>query len=260
MRRIAQDILKIFIIFVMMDIPQLNIEPIGIISTPFTSKYSAPRQPATAPRKSIGTIKLFPGRNFEQALRDLQGFDYIWVIFWFHKNSNWKPMVLPPHGGRTKRGVFSTRAPHRPNPIGLSLCKLIDIKGRTMRIESPDMLDGTPVLDIKPYLPDFESKPGAWSGWISESHKQFSRHKVTFTTEVRSHLKQIQPKERREIVDYLKTTLADDPFPHSYRRIRNVPGGTSVIAVKRWRFMFVVEEKSVRVFGVAHDRERENRE
>jgi tRNA-Thr(GGU) m(6)t(6)A37 methyltransferase TsaA len=236
----------------------LTLRPIGFISTPYNSKYAAPRQPALASRKSVGTIKLLPDRNFEQALEDLQGFDYIWILFWFHQNTGWKPKVLPPHGGRKKRGVFSTRAPHRPNPIGLSLCRLIDIKGRAIRVESPDMLDGTPVLDIKPYLPHFESKPHARSGWISESHEQYAgRYKVVFAAEVRSALKQLERKERWQIVDYLKSTLAQDPHPHTYRRIKTLSEATSVIAVKRWRFMFRVGGKTVRVFGVAHDKERE---
>ena len=235
----------------------LTIRPIGFISTPFKSKYAAPRQPASASKKSAGTIKLLAGHNFEQALEDLQGFDYIWVIFWFHKNTNWKPMVLPPHGGRKKRGVFSTRSPHRPNPIGLSLCRLIDIKGRVLRIESPDMLDGTPVLDIKPYLPHAESHPGARTGWIGESNEQSPRpYKVVIAPEVRSALKLVEREERREIVDYLKEILARDPHPHVYRRIKVSSDGTSIIAVRRWRFMFRLEEGTVRIFGVAHDRER----
>src|SRR3989339_1033942 len=174
----------------------LTLRPIGFISTPFKSKYAAPRQPATALRKSTGTIKLLPGYNFEQALEDLREFDYIWVIFWFNKNSGWKPMVLPPHGDRKKRGVFSTRSPHRPNPIGLSLCKLVDIKGRSIRIENPDMLDGTPVLDIKPYIPHAESHAGAKSGWIGQSNEQTPRpYKVAIAPEVRSSLKLVDREE-----------------------------------------------------------------
>ncbi|OGU26370.1 MAG: tRNA (N6-threonylcarbamoyladenosine(37)-N6)-methyltransferase TrmO [Ignavibacteria bacterium GWA2_54_16] len=235
----------------------LTLRPIGFISTPFKSKYAAPRQPATALRKSTGTIKLRPGYNFEQALEDLREFDYIWVIFWFNKNSGWKPMVLPPHGDRKKRGVFSTRSPHRPNPIGLSLCKLVDIKGRSIRIENPDMLDGTPVLDIKPYIPHAESHAGAKSGWIGQSNEQTPRpYKVAIAPEVRSSLKLVDREERREIVEYLKEILTRDPHPHIYRRIKTSSDGNSVIAVKRWRFMFSLEEGTVRVFGVAHDRER----
>ncbi|MCX6142389.1 MAG: tRNA (N6-threonylcarbamoyladenosine(37)-N6)-methyltransferase TrmO [Ignavibacteriales bacterium] len=237
--------------------PKLDIHPIGVVRTPFKSKYAAPRQPASSSEKTVGVITLNERCNFEQALDDLQGFDYIWVIFWFHKNKNWKPRVLPPHGGRRKRGLFSTRSPHRPNPIGLSLCKLIDIKGRTIRIENPDMLDGTPVLDIKPYIPHAESHPRARAGWIDESNEQSTPlYRVVYTTEVRKVLREMEPEERREVENYLTGLLSRDPHPHMYRRIKKSDEHTSTIAVKRWRFMFTIEGTTVRVFGVAHSTEK----
>ncbi len=236
---------------------KLELNPIGVVRTPFHSKYGAPRQPASARRKAIGVITLNEGSNFEQALEDLDGFDYIWVLFWFHENRNWKPMVLPPHGGRKKRGLFATRSPHRPNPVGLSLCKLAGIKGRTIRIECPDMLDGTPVLDIKPYIPHAESHPRARGGWIAESNERSAPiYQVTFALEVRTLLREMDREESHEIVSYLRDILAHDPHPHVYRRIKTRDDGTSVIAVKRWRFMFAVEGTTVRIFGVAHDREQ----
>jgi tRNA-Thr(GGU) m(6)t(6)A37 methyltransferase TsaA len=242
--------------------PQANLEihPIGIVRTPFKSKYAAPRQPASATEKSVGIIRLNERCNFEQALHDLQGFDYIWVIFWFHKNKNWKPKVLPPHGGRTKRGLFSTRSPHRPNPIGLSLCKLIDIKGRTIRVENPDMLDGTPVLDIKPYIPHAESHPKARAGWIDESNEQTAPlYRVLFTPKVRKALREMVPEERRQVKSYLTGLLSRDPYPHVYRRIRKSNERSSIIAVKRWRFLFTIEGKTVRLYGVVQDNERGSR-
>jgi len=235
----------------------LQLVPIGVIRTPYHSKYAAPRQPGTSIKRTVGVITLNAGSNFEQALKDLKGFGYIWILFWFHENTNWKPLVLPPVNDRIKRGVFATRSPHRPNPIGLSLCKLLEVKGRTIRVENPDMLDGTPILDIKPYLPHAESHPGARTGWIGESNEQSPRpYKVVIAPEVRSALKLVEREERREIVDYLKEILARDPHPHVYRRIKVSSDGTSIIAVRRWRFMFRLEEGTVRIFGVAHDRER----
>ena len=235
----------------------IEIHPIGIVRTPFKSKYAAPRQPASASEKSIGIITLNERCNFEQALHDLQEFDYIWVIFWFHKNKNWKPKVLPPHGERTKRGLFSTRSPHRPNPIGLSLCKLLDIKGRTIRIENPDMLDGTPVLDIKPYIPHAESRPKARAGWIDEANEQSTPlYRVLFAKEVREVLREMRPAERREVKSYLAGLLARDPYPHVYRRIRKSNESSSIIAVKRWRFLFTIEGKTVRIYSVAQAMEK----
>ncbi|MCX6134869.1 MAG: tRNA (N6-threonylcarbamoyladenosine(37)-N6)-methyltransferase TrmO [Ignavibacteriales bacterium] len=241
--------------------PTLQTKPIGVIRTPFKTKYGAPRQPATAKENTVGIITLNEGCNFEQALEDLSGFDYIWVLFWFHKNKNWKPKVLPPHGGRTKRGLFATRTPHRPNPIGLSLCRLLSIKGRTVRIENPDMLDGTPVLDIKPYLPHAESQPAARAGWIQESNEQSAPlFQVSFSQDVRDQLLRLKESESSELTSYLTGILSHDPHPHVYRRIKIIDDGSAVIAVKRWRFQYRIEGKAVRIIGVdrAADKRRKS--
>lgn len=237
--------------------PELKTIPIGVIRTPFKTKYGAPRQPATSKQNTIGVITLNEGCNFEQAVEDLAGFDFIWVLFWFHKNEHWKPKVLPPNGGRRKRGLFSTRSPHRPNPIGLSLCRLLSVKGRTVRIENPDMLDGTPVLDIKPYIPHAESQPDARGGWIQESHEQSKpTYRVSFSPVVKKALLELEVDERSEISDYVIAVLSRDPYPHVYRRIKHLEDGSAVIAVKRWRFHFRIEETTVRVFGIAHSSDK----
>ena len=247
------DIKSFFSYLGSMPQPKLVTMPIGIIRTPFKTKYGVPRQPGTAKEHTVGVITLNEGCNFEQAVEDLVGFDYVWVLFWFHKNTNWKPMVLPPHGGRKKRGLFSTRSPHRPNPIGLSLCKLLSVKGRTIRIENPDMLDGTPVLDIKPYLPHAESHPEARGGWIHDSNEQSApAYQVSFSPEVRNLLLKLKGTENSELTTYLTGILSHDPHPHVYRRIKNLDDGSAVIAVKRWRFQFRIEGMTVRVFGVGH--------
>src|SRR5581483_8669087 len=133
--------------------------PIGYIHTPYQERYSAPRQPGllrdseVSIRQTRSTIVLNEGENFEQALEDLEGFEKIWLIYVFNRNEYWKPKVYPPRGERRKRGLFATRSPHRPNPIGLSLVDLINIDGRNVTVGNVDLLDGTPILDIKPYIP-----------------------------------------------------------------------------------------------------------
>lgn len=231
-----------------MEKPTLHLVPIGVVHTPFHSKYSAPRQPGTSTKRSEGVITLNAGSNFEQALKDLKGFGYVWVLFWFHENKNWKPLVLPPVSDRVKRGVFSTRSPHRPNPIGLSLCKLLDVKGRTIRIENPDMLDGTPILDIKPYLPHAESHPRAKSGWIRDAHeKKSGPFRVSYDPSVTKALSVLPELTRDEIDSYLKGTLSRDPFPHAYRRIKQLKDGSMMIAMKQWRFTYTVIGRFVRI-------------
>jgi tRNA-Thr(GGU) m(6)t(6)A37 methyltransferase TsaA len=134
-----------------------------VVRTGLSSRVEAPRQPRAAGGAG-GTIELYPGRNFEHALDDLQGWEYIWVIFWFHLNRSWRPKVLPPRSTSGRKGVFSTRSPHRPNPIGLSAVRLERVDGLTLHIRDVDMVDGTPVLDIKPYVPYADAHPGARSG------------------------------------------------------------------------------------------------
>ena len=230
----------------------LTLHPIGVIKTPHKAKYAAPRQPATSQSPSVGVITLEAGKDFEQALEDLAGFEYIWVLFWFHENATWKPKVLPPHGGRRKRGLFATRSPHRPNPIGLSLCRLLEVKGRTLRVENPDMLDGTPILDIKPYLPHAEAIPGVRDGWIGESSEtSIPKRPVELTAEVRTKLHELPDDERRELVTYLTGVLGRDPTPHPYRRIRKVEENSWEIAVRRWRFQFVVGDDAIRITSIA---------
>jgi len=96
----------------------------------------------------------------------LQTFSHIWVIYWMHLNQGWNPLVKPPRDKEHKHGVFSTRAPHRPNSIGLSLVSLTSIEGRILHIGNHDMLNGTPVLDIKPYIKEADMQENANNGWI----------------------------------------------------------------------------------------------
>ncbi|MEI8258110.1 MAG: tRNA (N6-threonylcarbamoyladenosine(37)-N6)-methyltransferase TrmO, partial [Deltaproteobacteria bacterium] len=146
-------------------VPSLTLEPIGVIRTPHGDRASAPRQPYVA-ASVPGTIELFPGRGYERALDDLQGWEYIWVIFWFHLNKGWRPKVLPPRS-KVRRGLFSTRTPHRPNPLGLSVLELVSVDRLTLNVRGVDLIDGTPILDIKPYVPWADALPNAGTGWFT---------------------------------------------------------------------------------------------
>ncbi|HXH72265.1 MAG TPA: tRNA (N6-threonylcarbamoyladenosine(37)-N6)-methyltransferase TrmO [Mariprofundaceae bacterium] len=147
---------------------RIEMQAIGVVHSPFRERFAAPRQPVLG-EAAPASIVLNAGMNFEQALGDLDGFSHLWVLYWMHLNQGWNPTVLPPRGPRIRRGLFSTRAPHRPNSIGLSAVRLNRISGRTLYIETHDMLDGTPVLDIKPYLPFADAFPDAKPGWLDEA-------------------------------------------------------------------------------------------
>lgn len=144
---------------------------IGHVRSPYKERFGTPRQP-TVTEQTLGDraqeaiIELLP--EYAPCLKDLAGFDYVWVIAWLHLNRDWKPQVVPPRGPRVARGLFATRAPHRPNPIGLSALKVVAVEPCAIRVLGIDLLDGTPVLDIKPYVPYADAFPGAREGWLEE--------------------------------------------------------------------------------------------
>jgi tRNA-Thr(GGU) m(6)t(6)A37 methyltransferase TsaA len=142
--------------------PEYAVRPIGVVRSPFTVHEGTPRQPGTGV-VADGEIRLRPG--MQNAVEDLAGFSHVWVIFWFHASRGWNSKVVPPRDTK-KRGLFATRAPHRPNAIGLSVVRLLQVHGLTLRIRGLDMLDGTPVLDLKPYVPYADAIPDARAGWV----------------------------------------------------------------------------------------------
>jgi tRNA-Thr(GGU) m(6)t(6)A37 methyltransferase TsaA len=125
-------------------INEILTKPIGTIHSELKHRYETPRQGVLV-KENIAVIHLDPKNNFEQAVKDLDGFDRIWIIYQFHLNKNWKPLVTPPRHTRNKVGVFATRAPFRPNQIGLSCVKLEKVEGLTIYISETDILDGSPI-------------------------------------------------------------------------------------------------------------------
>jgi tRNA-Thr(GGU) m(6)t(6)A37 methyltransferase TsaA len=153
-----------------MEFPSFTFRPIGFVRTPYTRRMDAPHQPTVVAGTESGapaeaTLELDASLP-ESTLRDLAGFERIWLIFVFHQSEGWAPLVQPPRGPKAKRGVLATRSPHRPNAIGLSTVELLGVEGRTLRLRGVDLLDGTPVLDLKPYVPYADAFPHARAGWI----------------------------------------------------------------------------------------------
>ncbi|HIJ88864.1 MAG TPA: tRNA (N6-threonylcarbamoyladenosine(37)-N6)-methyltransferase TrmO [Desulfuromonadales bacterium] len=143
--------------------------PIGFLNSPYTRRIDAPHQSTVVEGTETGdfaiaSVELQDWLD-EKVIQDLNGFDRIWLIFAFHLSEGWTSCVKPPRGG-PKRGILATRSPHRPNSIGLSAVELVSIDGRTLHLRGVDLLDGTPVLDIKPYVPYADAFPHAKAGWI----------------------------------------------------------------------------------------------
>lgn len=230
---------------------ELTLRPIGVVRSPFTERWRAPRQPGVDGPRAEGRVVLTRGMGLEQALRDLDGIERIWLITWFHRNESWRPMVLPPRGPRVKRGVFATRSPHRPNPIGLSLLTLQRVRGRTLYVGELDLLDGTPVLDVKPYLPYAEAFPDARGGWIDAmvAQERAPAFELRYLPEAREALAWLGARYGVELAGYAEGVLARDPSPHPYRRIRR-EGERGVLAVGSWRLRFRVSAGVVTIEAV----------
>ena len=142
---------------------EIVFKPIGIIHSPFAQPQGAPIQPPAAANVP-GRVVIFP--EFHEGLLDLEGFSHLFLIYHFHL-SNKYTLKVKPFLDDSQRGVFATRAPARPNPIGLSVVRLDRIEGNRLFILDVDIVDGTPLLDIKPYVPAFDVRAGAKSGWLT---------------------------------------------------------------------------------------------
>lgn len=154
------------------NIKKVIYNPIGIIHSPIKIQEQAPIQPVFA--KGIkGTVEIFP--EYAEGLRDLNGFSHIYLLYYFHEVTSAKLKVTP-FLDNTPRGVFATRAPSRPNAIGLSLLKLNNIHSNSIEVEDVDILDGTPLLDIKPFISRFDCRENARCGWQDNVDEETAQH------------------------------------------------------------------------------------
>lgn len=189
----------------------LALRPIAHIRSPFTEKFGIPRQSGLV-KELAGTIIFEPKYRNPDAFRGLEEFSHIWLIWEFSESARdtWSPMVRPPRlGGNTRKGVFATRSPFRPNPIGLSCVRLEEIEihseyGPVLHVTGADLMDKTPILDIKPYIPHADSHPEAEGGFASR-HKE-DRLEVEFPEELEEKV----PESKRAA---LRGVLANDPRP-----------------------------------------------
>jgi tRNA-Thr(GGU) m(6)t(6)A37 methyltransferase TsaA len=218
------------------------VRPIGFVRSPFTEKVEAPRQAVAEGGVDVeGRIEMLP--EHEHALEDLEGFDRIWVLFWFHEAKGVRSKVLPPRSDR-KRGLFATRSPHRPNPIGMSAVRLVRVEGLVLHVRDLDVIDGTPVIDIKPYVPYADAFPDAKTGWLGAADPRPS-WTVRFDPAVEEQLAWL---DTVGLVHGLRTRIAEalalGPQPHPYRRIKKTDSGELLLAVKEWRARFTVDRSS----------------
>ncbi|AKF03638.1 tRNA (N6-threonylcarbamoyladenosine(37)-N6)-methyltransferase TrmO [Sandaracinus amylolyticus] len=221
----------------------LTVRPIGVLRTPYRELAEVPRQPRLANVRA--RIELVPGLGLEDAIADLEGWDYVWVLTWMHRARGWRPKVQPPRSER-KRGVLATRAPHRPNAIGLSAMRIVSIAGLVIEVEECDAIDGTPVIDLKPYVPWADAIPDARTGWLEPpegarpggQRPADPRPSWSVVIEERAREQLAWLRERGiDLEERLVYALSLGPQPHAYRRIA-VVGDESRIAVKEWFAFF----------------------
>ncbi len=218
----------------------MTFEPIGFFHGDATYKYAAPRQGVFAAAQ--GRVELFAGHNFEMALRDLAGFERIWLLFAFDRNGGgWRPTTRPPVSapGHGRVGIFASRAPYRPNPIGLSCVRLLAVAGRMLSVAECDLLDGTPILDIKPYVPAADAFPNARAGWVD------AQPNAVWTVEASSAFAQqaafVRTRGGLDLEATARVQLAHDPFDASRKRVVRLADGGGVLSVRMFRLHFAVD-------------------
>ncbi len=252
-----------------------ELTPIGFFRSESIHPYEAPRQ-ATQDQSALeGVIELnsnFPIRrpkvedfseadelhpflpklqSLEQGLADLDGFDRIWLIYRFHHNANWKPMVLPPRGPQIKRGVFATRAPYRPNAIGMSCVELVKIEGRKIYVRGFDLLDQTPIYDIKPYLAYADSHPEAALGWLEGLDE--SANQLRFSPSAEGQLDWLEANGVSQLRGFIQAQLRFDPLDSQRKRVTSsAVEGMHEIAYRTWRvsFYFDSELKTISILSI----------
>jgi tRNA-Thr(GGU) m(6)t(6)A37 methyltransferase TsaA len=229
---------------------EITLNPIGVLQSVLKQRYETPRQGVIA-KESSAVIHLNPKQNFEQAIKDLEGFDRVWIIYQFHLNKNWKPLVTPPRHTRKKIGVFATRAPYRPNHIGLSCVKLVKVDGLKIYISESDILDGSPILDIKPYLPYSDSFPDVKTGWVKNELENI--YQVIIEDKAKKTADKLLAKEDVNLLSYARVQLELNPTDTTRKRITHSTKKLSmenqfVLAYQKWRINYKVDEINKKVF------------
>ena len=225
----------------------MHIEPIARIHTDFPTKFGVPRQSGLA-SGLVSTIVFEPPYRNPDCLRGIADFSHLWLIWEFDKvaGAGWSPTVLPPKlGGKTRVGVFATRSPFRPNAIGLSCVRLEGVEqtaeGSVLLVSGADLMDGTPIYDIKPYLPYADCKPEASGGFAPQRGEALA---VDFPAELLSRV----PEDKR---DALTGVLAQDPRPHYQSDPQRIYG----MAFAGLEVRFRVADGAVYVVEVTEERD-----
>lgn len=227
----------------------LTMHPIGIFTCPEQYPYDVPRQGVLA-GDNLGCVTLYPGHGYGEGLRELQGFSHLWLLFYFNRHHAWRPLVRPPCHREHKVGVFASRSPYRPNGIGLSCVRLLRASGEVVWVTGHDLLDGTPVLDIKPYIPYADAHPEASSGWLQEATPRYA---VGLSVLAEEQLGWLESRGVGCLRGFILDKLEHEPLNRRRHRLQDEPEGQeSRLCYRTWRARFSCFEplRQVTVSGI----------
>ncbi|MBC7741861.1 MAG: tRNA (N6-threonylcarbamoyladenosine(37)-N6)-methyltransferase TrmO [Bdellovibrionaceae bacterium] len=196
---------------------QFTFTAIGFLKSCYPEKFGVPRQPGLV-KKAYSELKIRADLQPEISLQGLAGYSHVWLQFIFHLNTSQRfhAKVHPPRLEGETMGLFATRTPHRPNPIGLSLVELVEVKKDTLFFAGADLVEGTPILDVKPYLPHIESVANARNGWLGAVQKDDIE--VSFTEKSLIQLQNWMTQSGRfELKEVITEVLKQDPRPTIYK-------------------------------------------
>ncbi len=236
---------------------EFTLKPIGIFKGTHKTKAAIPRQGSLS--QQTGHIEFVDGFDSKSAMMGLEKMSHVWLIFSFHKAiSKPKPLVRPPRNPDVQVGVWATRSPYRPNSLGLTLAKIESVKGKKLFLSQIDLLDETPIFDIKPYVTesDFVKKPSL--GWIDE----IENWKYSLSTEAQAQVSFLKENGLHEIDDVIESQFGTKPLQPKRKRIKT-SGKNYILAYRTWRFLFKVSvskkySQIIKIFSGYSDLELED--
>jgi tRNA-Thr(GGU) m(6)t(6)A37 methyltransferase TsaA len=227
---------------------ELTLKPIGFVRSGKGEKFEARHQPLES-EPEVHRLEWTDPAAMREAVRDLDGFSRIWLVWWFHRNRTWRPLVLPPRGTAQRRGVLATRSPHRPNPLGLTAVRLLGVEPGRLLLGAIDLVDGTPVFDVKPYIPKYDAFPDERSGWmeaVEAEERSRPGFVVGWSVLAKAQGEWLAAGWGVDFRGRMEELLSADPRPHRTRRIVR-RGDRFEIACGAWRGVFRVSERVVTV-------------
>jgi tRNA-Thr(GGU) m(6)t(6)A37 methyltransferase TsaA len=241
-------------------VTRFEFEPIGYVTSCFKEKFGIPRQSGLVP-EAHGILEISPPFNRPEAFRELSDYSHVWLTFVFHANlrQQWKPTVRPPRlGGNQRVGVFASRSPFRPNPIGLSVVYLDRLELNSnlvhLHLSGIDLMEGTPVLDVKPYIPYADAIVDARSGYAPTPPDE--AYEIHFSAEAEQTLGTLPNGEAEALRDLITRILALDPRP-AYRR-GEIEQRRYGMRLYDFNLRWVVEQKQLTVIALDADSSRKN--